>query len=290
MRAYVPAYDVTAAIDLDHALRLLAEAPGEVRVLAGGTDLMVLLESGDLPPGRFVSIWGLPELKGIQVADDAITLGALTTYREIQAHPVVRAEYPMLCEAARLTGALAIQNRGTIGGNIMNASPAADSPPGLLVYGAEVEFVSRRGTRRRPYDGFHSGYKKMDARPDELLKSVRLPRRPGGDRTVHYFRKVGTRGAQAISKVVFAALGRREGDAVAELRIALGSVAPTVVRAPRTEAALLGAPLTPAAIEAARRTLAAEISPIDDIRSTRRYRQRVAGNLLAEFLERLLGA
>ncbi|MBI3272380.1 MAG: xanthine dehydrogenase family protein subunit M [Planctomycetes bacterium] len=286
MRAWLPGYDLLRAKSLDAALRILADGGGETRVFAGGTDLMVLLESGDLPPGRFVSVWGLPELSGISVTDAHVTLGALTTYTEIQAHPVLRAEYPMLCEAARLTGATAIQNRGTIGGNIVNASPAADSPPALLVYGAEVELISAaRGARWVGYDGFHTGYKRMDRRPDELLRAVRLPRTPGGSGAVHFYRKVGTRGAQAISKVMIAALGRRDAaGVVADCRISLGSVAPIVLRCRKTEAVCLDRPLTAEVIAAARAAVMDEVTPIDDIRSTKAYRRVVSGNLVAQFL------
>ena len=282
MRAFVPAYDVVSAINLDHALRLIEEE--KARVLAGGTDVMVLLESGDLPPGKFVSIWGLAELKGIAVAGDAVTLGALTTYTEVLAHPVLQAEFPLLGRAARETGAVAVQNRGTLGGNVMNASPAADTPPALLVYEAELELVSRKGVRRVAYRGFHTGYKKMACRPDELLKAIRLPRQPGGAGAFHFYRKVGTRAAQAISKVVIAALGRVERGLVAECRIALGSVAPTVVRLPRTEQAVVGRALTAETIVRARAQAMDEVAPIDDIRSSKKYRRVVTGNLVAEFL------
>ncbi|MBI5366286.1 MAG: FAD binding domain-containing protein [Planctomycetes bacterium] len=294
MRAYLPAYDVLCATSLEDGLRQLAATP-TLRVLAGGTDVMVLLEAGDLPPGKFLSIWGLPELRGIRVADDAVTLGALTTYAEIAEHAVLEREFPLLCRAARANGAVAIQNRGTLGGNIMNASPAADSPPALAVYGAELELAAAaRGARRVAYDGFHTGYKRMDRRPDELLTAIRLPRRPGtgggaGGGELHYYRKVGTREAQAISKVVIAAYGRRDPatGAIAECRIAFGSVAPTVLRARATERAILGRMPDAAAAVAARAAASAEVTPIDDIRSTARYRRAVAGNLAAEFVARL---
>src|SRR5205085_10144097 len=138
--------------------------------------------------------------KGVEASESHVTLGANTTYTEVQASRVLQAEFPMLCRAAAETGAVAIQNRGTLGGNIANASPAADSPPALLCYDAEVELVSAAGARRVPYAQFHKGYKKMDLRPDELVARVRLPRTTAG--AVHYYRKVGTRRAQSISKVV----------------------------------------------------------------------------------------
>jgi len=224
-------------------------------------------------------------LRGIEVASDFVILGAMTTYAEIQKHPVLQAEFPLLCAAARETGSVATQNRGTLGGNIVNASPAADSPPALLVYDAEIELVSQRGARWLPYHGFHTGYKKMQLASDELLRAIRLPRRAKPWR--QYYRKVGTRKAQAISKVCFAGAALVEGGAIREIRIALGSVAPLVLRAVKTEDALRGRLVTPAVIASAMETLAREIAPIDDIRSTARYRLRVAQNLLEEFLSQL---
>src|SRR6185503_14091044 len=184
------------------------------------------------------------------------------------------------------TGGIATQNRGTIGGNIANASPAADTPPVLLVYDAELELLSASGTRRVPYAAFHRGYKQVDLAPGELIARVILPPLAVGRvfRPAEYYRKVGTRRAQAISKVCFAGTIHLDAGVVQDVRIAVGSVAPTVVRATKTEAALRGRPLDEATIAAAERALLAEIAPIDDIRSTARYRARVAGNLLREFI------
>ncbi len=246
---------------------------------------MVLLEAGKLTHKRFLSIAKLDDLRGIEAAADFLTLGALTTYTEILKNPVLQAEFPLLCAAARETGSIATQNRGTLGGNIVNASPAADSPPALLVYDADIELISIRGARWLPYHGFHTGYKKMQLAPDELLRAVRLPRRAKPWR--QYYRKVGTRKAQAISKVCFAGAAFFEGGAIRDIRIALGSVAPLVLRAVKTEDALRGSIVTPTVIAAAMETLAQEIAPIDDIRSTARYRLRVAQNLLGEFLSQL---
>jgi CO/xanthine dehydrogenase FAD-binding subunit len=231
-----------------------------------------------------LNIWQLDDLRGIDVNETSVTLRALTTYSEVQAHPVLREEFPMLCQAAKETGGIAIQNRGTLGGNIVNASPAADSPPALLAYDAEVELISKSGVRRIPYSRFHSGYKKMDIRPDELLSAIHLRRSPKP--RVHYYRKVGTRKAQAISKVCFAALAEVSDNVIGHLRIALGSVAPIPIRCEKTEAALQNQALNNESIERAVSTLSAEISPIDDIRSTRDYRLRVSLNLLRDFLSR----
>ncbi len=188
----------------------------------------------------------------------------------------------VLLEAAKETGGIAIQNRGTLGGNVVNASPAADSPPALLAYDAEVELISKSGLRKIPYSKFHLGYKQMGIRADELLSAIHLPR--SGSARVHYYRKVGTRKAQAISKVCFAGVAEVTGNVVSHVRIALGSVAPIPIRCERTEAAIHNQPLTAEGIEKAAATLAAEIAPIDDIRSTRDYRLRVSLNLLRDFL------
>ena len=285
MRANIPAYDLRVALSLSEALALLAHEPGVWRPFAGGTDLMVLLEAGKLSHKRFLSVSRLNDLRGVEVTTDFAILGGLTTYTEIQKHPVLREEFPLLCAAARETGSIATQNRGTLGGNIVNASPAADSPPALLVYDAEVELISVRGARRLPYHAFHTGYKKMQIASDELLRAIRLPRRATGGQ--QYYRKVGTRRAQAISKVCLAGVALVERGAIREIRIALASVAPIVLRAIKTEDALRGSKPTPATIAAARETLAREIAPMDDIRSTARYRLRVAQNLLEEFLSQL---
>jgi CO/xanthine dehydrogenase FAD-binding subunit len=263
----------------------MASEPGTWKPFAGGTDLMVLLEAGKLPHKNFLSIWKLPELRGIEATPEHVTLGSVTSYSEIRRHELLAREFPLLCRAAAETGSIATQNRGTLGGNIANASPAADSPPALLVYDAELELVSASGTRWLPYQSFWKGYKKIELRNDELIRAIRLPRdKPGW---VHFYRKVGTRRAQAISKVCFAGAARMDAGRIADVRIALGSVAPTVLRAIETEKTLHGETLTPSIVHAAQETLAREIAPINDMRSTARYRLRVAQNLLAEFCERI---
>lgn len=285
MRAYLPNYELKTPTNLDEALRLLAAEPGIWRPFAGGTDLMVLLEANKLAHKRFVSLWNLPELRGIEAVDNAVRLGAMTTYTQIQQHATLREEFPMLCEAASWTGAVAIQNRGTIGGNIANASPAADSLPALLVYEAEVELISATGTRRVAYRDFHTGYKTTVMREDELIKAIHLPRATAGWR--QHSRKVGTRKAQAISKVCIAAMAQVDGGTINDIRLAYGSVAPTPVRVWKTEAALKGQKVDSAFINSARAELLNELKPIDDVRSTADYRSQVAANILAEFLRSL---
>ena len=282
MRSYVPEYELIVPQSLAEALSILGREPGVWRPLAGGTDLMVLYEAGQLPYRKLMSIWSLAELKGIEADSDAVTIGAVTTYTEVRQHPVLQSEFPLLCEAASWTGSIANQNRGTLGGNIVNASPAADSPPALLVYGAKLELMSARGSRWIHYEDFHTGYKTMVLQSDELLGRIQLPRHSQGIRD--YCRKVGTRNAQAISKVCLAATAILEGRAVARVRIALGSVAPTVIRCRRVEAILEGRVLDPQIIAAAKAEIMDEITPISDVRSTAGYRRQVAGNLLEEFL------
>jgi CO/xanthine dehydrogenase FAD-binding subunit len=286
VRAYLPDYNLRAPKTLADALDLMAREPGVWRAFAGGTDLMVLLEFGALQHRNFLSIRHLPELGGIEVTPEHVYLGALTTYTHIQRHADVRREFPLLGAAARETGGIAIQNRGTLGGNVVNASPAADSPPALLVYDAELELVSASGARWVEYRNFHTGYKQMDMRPEELLRRIRLPRTTADLKT--YYRKVGTRKAQAISKICFAAGARLARDGrITDARLGLGSVAPTVLRCARTEDALRDRTPDEATIKAACAMLVEEITPIDDMRSTAQYRARVAANLLADFLRQV---
>ena len=285
MRAFIPDYQLTTPASLTDVLTLLNQQLGVWKPFAGGTDLMVLLEAGKLPHRNYVNLWGLNELRGIETTETHVTLGALTTYTEVQADPTLRREFPMLCQAASETGGLAIQNRGTLGGNIVNASPAADSPPALLAYDAEIELVSTRGSRWLPYHGFHTGYKQMHIAGDELLARIRLPRNTAS--VTHYYRKVGTRKAQAISKVCFAATARTDRELIADVRIVVGSVAPVVVRCVETEDTLRGRKPDDETVRTACASLLREITPIDDIRSTAKYRLQVAQNLLVDFLTTL---
>ena len=274
-----PGHELVAPRTLPEVLSLLMEG---WRPIAGGTDLMVLLQAGQLRFRRLVSLQHLDGLRSIDVTDTHVSLGARVTYTAIRNHPVLQSEFELLCRAAAWTGGIANQNRGTLGGNIVNASPAADTPPMLLVYDAELELTSTRGTRRVGYDAFHTGYKAMQMRPDELLTRIVLPRKAVP--SVTYARKVGARKAMAISKVNMGALAWHAGGRIADIRIAVGSVAPVPLRCRQTEAVLTGSVLSEEVRALAAETLAAEIAPIDDIRSTAVYRRRVSVNLLAEFL------
>lgn len=266
---------------LAETLAILAAEPTAVP-FAGGTDLMVLRRLGTLQAATFVDIRGLSPLRGISEDGDGLMVGALTTYTDMVTSPLVVERYPLLAQAARVSGAWAVQNRGTLGGSIANASPAADTPPVLLVYDARIELASSRGIRWLPYTDFHVGYKATRREPDELITRVRVPH-PRGARG--FYRKVGTRSAQAISKVCLAGVARWQDDGLEDVRIALGSVAPTVLEARRTADYLRGRRSEAIDRGTARALLEAEIAPIDDLRSTARYRRAVAGNLLEQFLD-----
>ncbi len=285
MRSNPSEYEMLAPPSLHAIVSLLAHEPGSWLPIAGGTDIMVQYAAGKLPTRKLVSIWNIPELRRIEVAHSELRIGAASTYTDLRHHEIVASEFPLLSTAARWTGGIANQNRGTIGGNIVNASPAADSLPALLAYEAELILISVRGERRIPYVTFHTGYKKTLLAPDELIQAVCLPRH-----FAEYFshaRKIGARNAQAISKVCIAALGRLANGAIEDVRIALGSIAPVPLRLWQTESAVLGKSIDPALLLLARKTAVAEIRPIDDIRSTAKYRAAVSGNLVVEFLSRL---
>ena len=280
MRADPRDYRLVAPATLAEALAQLAGEP-TLRPRAGGTDLMVVYSMGRLADRGLLGLWKLRELRGIQVDDQAVTFGALTTYTEVQRHELVRRELPMLVQAASETGGLAIQNRGTLGGNLANASPAADSSPPLLAYDASLELVSAAGARWVRYADFHTGYRRTLLAPGELIARVRVPRAAAGVMRRHIFRKVGPRRAQAISKVCLAACVEHDASSGRRLAawVAFGGVGPVVLRCPRTEAALVAGDLA-----GAQAALAGEITPIDDHRSTARYRLQVARNLIATVL------
>ena len=285
MRADPADYKLVSPGNLPAVLSLLANEPAQWLPIAGGTDVMVLYSAGKLPNRKLINIWNIPELRQIEVFPDRICIGAACTYTALRRHDLISAEFPLLATAASWTGGIANQNRGTLGGNIANASPAADSLPALLVYDAELTLVSVRGERRVDYRNFHTGYKQTVMAADELIRDISLPRRFSG-----YFshtRKVGARNAQAISKVCLAALAEISSGTIRDVRIAMGSVAPVPLRLHETERVLSGKKIGTAVIDAARNSAVKEIQPIDDIRSTARYRAAVAGNLVAEFLEKL---
>jgi len=285
MRSNVSEYELVAPGSLSAVLLLLAAEPGAWTPMAGGTELMVALGAGRLAQHKLVSLWGIEELRHISATTDWLTIGAGATFTDIRENEIISSEFPLMARAASWTGAIANQNRGTLGGNIVNASPAADTPPVLLVYEAEIELVSKQGTRRMPYSEFHLGYKRTVMQPQELVLAVHLPR--GRRLPLEYLRKVGTRNALAISKVALAGVGAMQSGKVKAVRIAAASLRETPARLLATEAALLGQTLTSERIQAARKALLQEVKPIDDIRSTANYRALVAANLLVEFLEQM---
>ncbi len=284
MRSDASAYDLIAPPTLHAVLALMRE---EQRTpIAGGTELMVALCAGRLQAKRFVSLQQLPELRFIDSSDSAtLRIGANTTFTDLRRSEVIAREFPVLTQTAGWTGSLANQNRGTLGGNIANASPAADNPPALLAYDAELELVSVDGVRAIPYRDFHNGYKQTALAMGELIQAIRLPMHFRG--SVQYVRKIGTRNAQAISKIALAGVARVEGDLIREIALGAASLLDRPARLPRTEAALTNtSPRDELAIKRAIDTLREEIAPIDDVRSTRRYREAVAMNVLQEFLQR----
>ena len=267
MRTAISELNLRRAASVSDALELLRD---EQRTpIAGATDLYVALNFGTLAPRKFVDLWPLHELRQISMKQNTLVIGALATYTDVIRSPLVARHLPMLVEAARLVGGPQIQNRGTIGGNVANASPAGDSLPVFAAADATVVLLSASEERRVAFREFYTGYRATVMRPEELLVSIEVPPIDG----TQWFRKVGTRAAQAISKVVVAAI---RGDVP---RVAFGSVGPTVVRAWEAERMLASG----ASIDDAADALTRDIAPIDDIRSTADYRQRVATNLLRRF-------
>ncbi|MGH9596241.1 MAG: FAD binding domain-containing protein [Edaphobacter sp.] len=285
MRSNAADYELIAPNSLDAVLQILADSPDHYTPIAGGTELMVALGAGRLQSRKLISLWNLEELRFIEITPDAIILGAGTTFTDIRKHAVIAEEFSILAQAASWTGSIANQNRGTLGGNIVNASPAADTPPALLAYDAELTLISARGSRTLPYRDFHLAYKKTALEPDELLHSVAILRNYADYKP--YIRKVGARNAQAISKVAIAALVRGDKEKIEDIRIGAASIREYPTRLPATEQSLIGNPITKDTIAAARAAILSEARPIDDIRSTARYRATVAANLLEEFLQTL---
>lgn len=267
MRTAISPLEIRSATSLGEALSILRD--DRRTPIAGATDLYVALNFGTLEPRRFLDIWSLNELRDISINGATLVIGALATYTSLIRSPLVARRLPMLIEASRQIGGPQIQNRGTLGGNIANGSPAGDSLPVLAAVDAVIVLRSAAAERRVPITQFYTGYRATVMKPDELIVAVEVPPVEGKQ----WFRKVGTRAAQAISKIVVA------GVRSATPRIAYGSVAPTVVRVPETERKLA----TGGSIDEAVDVLSREIKPIDDVRSTAEYRLRVATNLLRRF-------
>lgn len=282
MRGNAEAHELIAPGNLSDVLALLAGAPGQWTPIAGGTELMVAHAAGRLAAGKLVSLWGIPDLRFIEATPQILIVGAGVTFSDLRGNATIAAEFPLLDKAASWIGAIANQARATIGGNLVNGSPAADSSPALLVYDAELELISVRGKRRIAYAEFHTGYKCCALAADELLFAIHLPRRFAEHR--QYIRKVGTRRAMAIAKVALAATALLQHGVIIEIRLAAASLAPFPTRLSQTERVLLARTVTGDQIQLARQALLAEAKPIDDIRSTADYRRQVGANLLEEFL------
>lgn len=273
-------FEVLTPYSLDEALEILS-ARQDVVPLAGGTDVMPRFHAGALRCCTVLNLQEVNELRPQLWSGGHLVLGALTTYRDVRGSSLCR-DFPLMRTAAREVGAVAIQSRGTWAGNVANASPAADGVPALMAYDAQIEMRSVGGCRRVPLAGFYTGYKRIARRSDELITAIVLPQPEPG--WFSYYRKVGTRRFQAISKVLLAARIRVDGRVVRDLRLVFASVAPWTLRALQTESVIRGRELTPALIDAAEIAIQDEIRPIDDIRSTEGYRRRVTANLLRDFL------
>ncbi len=279
-----PGDDVLVAIptSINEALGLLAN--GDYTIFAGGTDLMAAFHAGKPLPAKVLDVSRLRELTEINPTPQGASVGAAVRYAELHGHSKITMIWPALAEAARLVGAPAVQNAGTVGGNLVNASPGADLVPVLAALNGVVVLVSQSGERRVPVTAFYRGYRDCDRRPDELVKAVELPR-PSSDLRQVFF-KAGTRRAQSIARVNLACCGRLdEAGYLRDVRLVAGSVGPTIMTLRKTMAYLEGRSATQEGLAAAAGNLACnEVSPIDDVRSTAEYRRTVTGNLVVRFL------
>lgn len=257
---------------LDETLQLLAAGDGALRPIAGGTDLMVSWHHHDKTAWTLLDLSLLDaELRPLRLSDDALELGALTTYWDVIRSPDAARDFPLLVDAARQVGAIQIQTRGTWAGNVANASPAADGVPVMMAYDAAVRLASASGRREVPLADFYTGYRQTRRAADELIVGLRMPRRR---RAFEWFHKVGARQAQAIAKVGVAMVRDPAG-----WRVAANSVAPFVCRCRHLEAALDSGRRF-ASPDDVRRVVSHDVSPIDDMRSTARYRLNVLSRLI----------
>ncbi len=266
----------------EEALRLLAEHGSRARVIAGGTDLLLELERGVRQADVLIDISRTPGLDGIVLEGETLRLGPMVTHNRLVASPaVVERAFP-LAQAAWSVGAPAIRNRGTLGGNLITASPANDTIPPLMALGATLVLRSARGERRVPIQDFYRGVRRVDLAPDEMVVEIQVPVLGPSDRGV--FLKLGLRRAMAISVVNTAVVVRLEDGIVIRARIALGSVAPTVIRACEAEGVLVGSPLSPEQVQEAADLAARAAVPIDDIRAGAEYRREMVRTLVRRAL------
>jgi len=247
--------------------------------ICGGTDLLVKRRMGLVDPAVLVDLSFIPALRVLREEDGEIEIGAAVPITDIIDSPLVSGKLPLLPRVLGKLGSLQIRNRASLGGNIVNASPAADSAIPLLLYDASLIIVGRDGERTIPVEGFFRGPGRTALEEGELIRSVRVPI-PRSDYAA-FSHKVGKRKALTIAIAFLGSLARVEGEKIAEIRIAAGSVAPTPIRLRRTEGLLTGARLTPETIEKARASAHDEVSPIDDLRGSAAYRRAVIGDLVA---------
>ncbi|MBX6342764.1 MAG: xanthine dehydrogenase family protein subunit M, partial [Thermomicrobiaceae bacterium] len=270
---------------LAEALELLRQHAGQARIVAGGTDVLVELRRGIRPTSTLIDITALAELRYVREADGVIALGALATHNDVVASPACVARALPLAQACWEVGAPQIRTRGTVAGNLVTASPANDTITPLIALGAEVVLARAGGERALPLRDFYTGFRRTALQPDELLREIRVPALRDDQRGL--FLKLGLRRAQAISVIDVAVVLAFEGETVADAAIALGSVAPTIVRAPSAEAYLRGRALEPAVRAEAGRLAAGDVAPIDDVRGSAAYRRATVAALVAQALERL---
>ena len=283
----ISAIEVYSPKTLPEAYRHLQELNGRAKLLAGGTDLMVQLHDRVGVAPAYLNIWGLNELRGIEDRGDHLRIGALTTYTQIIKSPLVKQYCRILIDASKTVGGVQIQNRGTIGGNIVNASPAGDTLPILSAFEAQLELGNSRGGRVVAFIEFYTGYRQTILAPDELVVAVRLPKSQPNEQL--FFQKVGSRQALVISKVVMAIKAQIDTEKkIHSIQIGVGSVAPTVMRLQQTEAMLQAQILTDELIASARQTAMQEVKPITDVRSTEHYRRAITGRVLEKFLRQNL--
>jgi CO/xanthine dehydrogenase FAD-binding subunit len=269
---------------LEEALEIKRAHGVEVTVIAGGTDLMVSMKLGTAHPARLMDVTGIKELGTIETRDGALFIGACATFSRIAESDEVRQKALVLHKASLEIGARQIRNMATIGGNVATCGPAGDSLPPLWVLDAQVIVAGPRKRRTVPVREFNPCYRTSVLGKDEIIVGFRIPPLKGSYAGEFY--KVGPRKAQAISKVSLACLARVNGPKLEDVRLAAGSVAPTVVGLERTAAFLRGKKMGTAVTERARRLAMEEVTPIDDVRSTALYRKTVLGNLVARFLRR----
>jgi len=283
MRSYLPDYPVINPTSLSETLDVLS-SESNVKPLAGGTDIMVYMDTGVFPASTLLNLYAVQDFSRTpELSEDRLKLNPLSTYRHARMDQSIADSFPMLATAAKEISVLAVQSRATWIGNVANASPAADGVPALMAYDATLKLSSKDGQRDVPLHQFYQGYKQMDLQSNELITEIQLATTDSSWK--NYYRKVGTRRFQAISKTLLAGRIKLNGDqTIEDIRLVFASVAPYTLRAIQTESVLRGQTLTKELIDKATQAIQDEISPIDDIRSTEVYRRQVTANLIRDFL------